>query len=267
LARGMRHGFHHHHGFHHVTVRPDQRRYLAVTHPVTGKLYRWVVLPFGTSSSPAIFWDVVLEAGKIFRSELAKAGLGNVRLWEYCDDLVVAAPNASDMQAAFGVLDRVADELGVEWKKSKDEGANGDLQELEVWGLLLKTGLKGATLTIPEDKRARYGQNLEKVLRDLRTQGKADFGESRSLVGQLAFCCRATRWGRGYMDELWDGMVAADAGGGAALVATMGILEEIVWWEKGKWGRARLGKEELRRRRQPRHPQPTKAQGLESSRK
>jgi len=100
---------------------------------------------------------------------------------------VVAAPNASDMQAAFGVLDRVADELGVEWKESKDEGADGDLQELEVWGLLLKTGLKGATLTIPEDKRARYWQNLEKVLRDLRTQGKSDFGESRSLVGQLAF--------------------------------------------------------------------------------
>ena len=60
-------------------------------------------------------------SGKIFRSELAKAGLGHVRLWEYCDDLVVAAPNASDMQAAFAVLDRVADELGVDWKKSKDE--------------------------------------------------------------------------------------------------------------------------------------------------
>ena len=33
------------------------------------------------------------------------------------------------------------------------------------------------------------------------------------------------------MDELWDGMVAADAGGGAALVATKGILEELEWWE------------------------------------
>ena len=114
------------HGFHHCTVRPDQRWYLGVTHPRTGKVYMWKVVPFGVSQSPGLFWDVVLESGKIFRRELAAVGLGHVRLWEYCDDLVVAAPCPEDMKRAFEVLDRVVEEMGIAWKASNDEGGEGD---------------------------------------------------------------------------------------------------------------------------------------------
>ena len=216
------------HGFHHVVVDEDHRRYLGVTHPHTGKVYRWKVLPFGMSQSPGIFWEVVLEAGKIFRRELEAAGLGMVKMWEYCDDVVLAAPSAGEMTRAFEVLDRVAEELGIRWKLSKDQGRAGDRTEIEVWGLVLSTAPM-PHLYIPEDKKRRYKEELLR-LDEGGSVWEAD--QLRSVIGQLSFCCRACRWGRGFLDYMWDGLSRAEREGHATVLVTADMRLEYDFWSR-----------------------------------
>ena len=200
---------------------------MGVTHPYSGKVFRWKVLPFGMSQSPGIFWELVLEAGVIFRRELAKAGV-IAKLWEYCDDLCIAGPNEEHMRRAFAVLDEVADALGIRWKKDKDQGADGKLTEIDIWGLRLSTE-PCPRLSIPDDKRERYKVSLEGL--DLAAE---EWGadELRSVVGQLSFCCRACRWGRGFMDATWDGLIKADAGKLKLVKVTEDMRWEMEFWKR-----------------------------------
>ena len=219
------------HGFMHVVGGENMRRTLGFFHPVTGELRRYTVLPFGPSQAPAIFWTVVLAAMDIFRAELAAAGLGHVRLYAYADDVVLAAPNLSDMRAAFKVLDEVAQVLGITFKSSKDVGKDEALQELSVWGLLLKTAGK-VELRVPEDKRTKYGRALAEVTAALSEKGEVEMEKFESLLGKLAFTSRATRWGRGFMDEMWDAKCAADTEGSKVVRVNPRVLEDLKFWER-----------------------------------
>jgi hypothetical protein len=42
-------------GFCHVVLAVESRKCMGVVHPVSGRIRRWVVLPQGTSQSPAVF--------------------------------------------------------------------------------------------------------------------------------------------------------------------------------------------------------------------
>lgn len=227
------------HGFYHIVGGEKYRKLMGFSHPITGKLARFVVLAFGPSLSPAIFWEVVLECVRIFRAEAARRGLGHVQLHAYCDDIVIAAPNAADMEAMFKLLDEVGDELGVTWKSSKDEGRAGDLTAIDMWGLELTTE-KVVTLTVPADKKERYKRSVAAVVQELEEKGRCSLQAFESMAGQLAFCSRATRWGRGHMDAIWDSRT--EAGSGDTVKDGARLREDLSFWEallgtkeRGKW--------------------------------
>ena len=64
----------------HVPVAKDERHYLAMHYK--NAIYQWTVLPFGLTSSPRIFTEVMKSAIKVLRKE-------GVRISFYLDDILI----------------------------------------------------------------------------------------------------------------------------------------------------------------------------------
>lgn len=189
-------------GFHHCLLTQESRRYTAFRHPVSGRVGRFRVAPFGISQCPGRFWEIANEFLRIAAEELNARGIDGVTLVGYVDDVLIMGGTHEEIRAAFQVLDELGAELGVEWKKEKDEGRDEALQRITFVGLDIDvTG--EPVLAINEQKKERYGAQLEKVRHALRTEGKVERSDVRTLVGQLAFAARACRWGRVNLGALY----------------------------------------------------------------
>jgi hypothetical protein len=188
-------------GFFHVVLCSSARKHMAFTHPVTGKLARWVVLPQGTKQSPSIFCAVTEAAARIFNRVFTQQGI-RATAHVYVDDFVFVADSPADMRKAFQATDEEADLLGLSWNLSKDVGRDGSATSLEALGLLFDA--PSLTLSLPDDKRSQYASAIALFCDEHRTHNKCLRKPLEKLLGKLAYTCRVCRWGYLFLQAALD---------------------------------------------------------------
>ncbi len=218
-------------GFHHVKLAPAARRYMAFRHPVTNALQRWVVLPFGASQSPPIFVELTSAARDIFQAECDRLGL-QVRIYVYVDDFMLLGRTHADVVGAFGVLDRIGAELGLEWKLSKDQGRDTPLQQLELLGMLFDT--VSMEMRIAPQKRARYATDVQTLLSEASATAARSVQRTalHSVVGKLTFLARACRWGPAFLQSLYDALYHPGSIPPRRATLSPAAVEDLQWWER-----------------------------------
>lgn len=217
-------------GFFHCTLSSQARRYMGYTHPVTGTLYRWVVLPQGTKQSPAIFCAVSEAACRIFNSRLQIDSV-NAIIVVYVDDFIIIADSHADMRKAYDIMDEEAALLGLQWNPKKDVGRDAPTTEMEVLGITIDA--QNQMLKLPDDKRARYLQEVLNFLEAYRGKETAPVKAVESLAGKLLFACRVCRWGYLFTQEILDQVYPGLHG--SSCKASQVLLTDGVWFELQFW--------------------------------
>jgi hypothetical protein len=215
-------------GFFHLVLSPSARRYMGLTHPVSGKIGRWVVLPQGTRQSPAFFCEVSNAACRIFNSEFQRIGLSAV-VFVYVDDYVIIADSHADMQQAFAVMDSVAAELGLAWNPKKDVGREAPTTRLEALGLIIDA--PSLTLHLPEDKRASYLAELQQFRRTYEASATCPRKPLERLLGKLIFTSKVCRWGFLFVQAIMDELYPGTSPPGNSATLSDALWHDISFWE------------------------------------
>lgn len=215
-------------GFFHCVLSPDARRYMGLIHPVSKQLGRWVVLPQGTKQSPAIFCEVTNAANRIFNDELEKQGI-KVVIFIYVDDFILVADSHADLIAAFHVMDKEAQQLGLEFNPDKDVGLDQPLHTLEALGIVIDA--PNQELKLPEEKRAKYLSELQAFKSAYRQMSDAPRKPLEKLVGKLAFTSRVCRWGYLFIQELLDVLYVHPVPRIGSVTLTDGLWHDLSFWE------------------------------------
>ena len=219
-------------GFFHCTLDPDARRFMGYTHPVTGQLYRWVVLPQGTKQSPAIFCAVSEAACRIFNKRLHLEAVKAI-IVVYVDDYIIIADTHADLQKAFAVMDEEAALLGLQWNPKKDVGRENPVTELEVLGITINAPHQ--MLKLPDEKRARYLMEVQHFQATYQGKETAPVKVVESLVGKLLFACRVCRWGYLFTQEILDQVypgLHSTSSKAQHVQLTDGVWFELNFWEE-----------------------------------
>jgi hypothetical protein len=217
-------------GFFHCILSPEARRYMCFRHPVTNRLARWVVLPQGTKQSPAIFCGVSEAAAQIFNKIFAQNG---IEAWTkvYVDDFIVVADNHAHLIRAFEAMDTEAELLGLVFNPDKDLGKDAPLTSIEALGLIIDAPQQ--QLRLPENKRARYLQELQAFTQKYKGKSKAARKDVESLVGKLLYTCRVCRWGYLFVQELLDQLYSADMPlRHPQITLTEGTWADLQFWQR-----------------------------------
>ena len=217
-------------GFFHCTLSVQARRYMGYTHPVTGALYRWVVLPQGTKQSPAIFCAVSEAACRIFNRRLGTESV-NAIIVVYVDDFIIIADSHEDMRKAFAIMDEEAALLGLQWNPKKDVGRDNPVTEMEVLGIIIDA--PNQMLKLPEEKRARYLQEVQNFMDTYRSKETAPVKAVESLAGKLLFACRVCRWGYLFTQEILDQVYPGLHG--RSCKASQVQLTDGLWYDLQFW--------------------------------
>lgn len=190
-------------GFYHIRLAESARKHMGFRHPVTGRLGRYVVLPFGAAQSPPIFCEVTEQAARIFNTLFQQAGLSAFTL-VYVDDFLIIADSHADMQRAFSIMDEEAARLGLQWNAAKDVGRETPLSEVTFLGLTLRAPT--LELSLPEVKRQQYLAVLQEFEQAYRGAQTAPRKQVERLAGKLAFAARCCRWGMLFLQNIFDGL-------------------------------------------------------------
>ncbi len=89
-------------GFFHIPVDPKFVDYLCVEFPVSKRIARFRVLPFGIKCAPAIFQHLMLELKRVF--ELAWGVKFGDAVLVYIDDWAVLSLTRSRTQEGYDML-------------------------------------------------------------------------------------------------------------------------------------------------------------------
>jgi hypothetical protein len=190
-------------GFYHLVCSERARKYMGLQHPVTGAIGRWVVLPQGTSQSPALFCEVSNAACRIFNREFKRQGLSTV-VFCHVDDYCLIADTHADMQRAFALMDQISADLGLSWNPSKDVGRDSPVTRLEMLGLIIDAPT--VSLHLPDNKRETYLQDLSQFRRTCSSQPTCPRKPLERLLGRLAFTCKVCRWGYLFLQACMDAL-------------------------------------------------------------
>ncbi len=215
-------------GFHHVKLCPSARRFMAFRHPTTQAVQRWVALPFGASQSPGIFIELTSAATEIFQAECDRLGL-RVKLFTYVDDFMILGATHADVVGAFGVLDRLGAELGLEWKRSKDRGGPGDpRQQLEFLGMEFDT--VALQMRITDEKRQRYSAAVQELLAAAAAAGgQVGRADLEAVAGKLTFIARGCRWGYSFLQGIYDQLPVGPRPPSVVRLSTAAV-EDLEFW-------------------------------------
>jgi hypothetical protein len=216
-------------GFFHCVLSPDARRYMGFTHPISGQLCRWIVLPQGTRQSPALFCDVSNAAARIFQRVFDSHGV-SCKVHVYVDDFVLVANTHKDMQQAFALMDEEAKQLGLVFNPKKDVGRDTPLLQMEALGLTINAD--ALTLSLPNEKRNLYAASLVEFATKYKHAHAAPRRAVEQLVGKLIFASRVCRWGFLFVQELLDQLHPVGVYPPPRLVSlTQGVWHDLRFWE------------------------------------
>ena len=220
------------HGFFHCVLDPEARKSMGFRHPVSGKLYRWVVLPQGTKQSPAIFCAVSEAAACIFTSIFASLGI-ECKVIVYVDDFILAAKNHMHLVAAFNAMDAEAGLLGLQFNPAKDAGKLFPLTRLEALGLEVDSVT--LELHLPESKKDLYLQAIHTFHSNHSGAPRCPQVELEQLVGKLVFTCKVCRWGFIFIQGMLDALYPVMPGPAPPHPSRWVDLTEAVWSDLRFW--------------------------------
>lgn len=161
--------------FRHVAVSAAHRRYLCFE--VEGIVYRYRVLPFGVSWSPAMFFRALAPALARVRAQLPP---GSRIVW-YVDDLLVVAPDAPTLDRALaGTIDTLLDHG---WSVSDEKTFPRAYAAITFLGLLADYSTGNPSLRVPGDK----ADKIRDEARALASRSAVRVHELQGLAGRLEF--------------------------------------------------------------------------------
>lgn len=143
------------HGFHQMTLAPESRRFMGFRHPENGRIGRFVALPFGAAQSPGRFTDAALTFARLLFQRAKTMGLETVGLAQYIDDILMWATNHRQLLNLRSICDTLAQELGVSFKSTKDEGfdESNPMQKIDWIGYTVDTTGEQVIIRPQEQKR------------------------------------------------------------------------------------------------------------------
>jgi hypothetical protein len=169
------------HGFHHATLDIPSRKFMGIRLS-DGRVARFVALPFGASQSPALFSEIANEFARLLHFTLTLHHLHDVILCVYIDDILISTPTHHQMTQTCTIMDELAEDLGIEFKTTKDLGISTALQEIEFLGIQLST-----YPTIQAYPSPNKIATITARLHDLLPQHTLPYRKLESLLGKLAF--------------------------------------------------------------------------------
>ena len=198
-------------GFHHVTMHPADRGYLAFEDLVSGKLYAPTRLMFGLASAPAGFSAVTgeLVATAQRRIDRLLGPASSVKLFCYVDDVFIVGPSQAFTQKALDLLHEYCAEVGV---KLKSEKTRPPSQDAAVLGLRVDT-LKGVVY-LPADKKYNILFDIHALLGMAARGCGLPVSIIRKVAGKLNHACAVWPSGVGHLAPLYE----ASAGRGERLL-------------------------------------------------
>ena len=126
-------------GFHHIRISPAHWKYLAFR---TKKgVYRYLRLPFGLKTAPALFSWLTAEVNQLLRQQGVRASM------VYIDDFLVYADTEAECRIALSLLERLCEALSIRLDPKKTEGPT---QRLTILGLILDTS--AIRISLPPEK-------------------------------------------------------------------------------------------------------------------
>ena len=220
-------------GFYGIEVCEEDRKYLGLQHPRTGKWYRYTRLAMGAACSPAAFSRLVAWAMKeaekypefgggtasckvevvendsnplMPRVYLANATDGApvpVAKW-FVDDGLLAAPTERACEAAYERLRWVL-EARLGWRIARRKTC-GPAQRLNFCGLEIDTVGKdvgGPCIRLSEERKQKCLDEVRNFIGKYYWRKRAPRREMASLVGALSFASNAIPAGRCFLYRMY----------------------------------------------------------------
>ena len=249
-------------GFYGIEVRGEDRKYLGLRHPLTGKYYRYTRLAMGAACSPSAFSRLVAwaarEARKYEEFKVIEVvvndvdanmprvyGVGKDKVpvatmdW-FVDDGCIIAPSRERCIAAYDRLVWLL-ESRLGWRISRKK-TQGPAQRVVFCGLELDSvgaDVGGPCTRLSEERRERCLASLREFKRKYVWRRKAPRREMASLTGELSFAANAIPSGRCFLKRMYDAIheIEGDKTGAAVdydreIAVTGAAVLDMKWWEQ-----------------------------------
>ena len=164
-----------------ILVHPEERKFLGVECPLTGRYFTYDYCPFGARNSGPIFCEAIASIVEAVRREWKRHGI-EARICNYSDDCLILADTEAMCSAALSVAYHTFTEIGMKIKASKLVYLT---QVIEFVGVLFDSvqGQMGVT----EERRKVLISAIESLL----AYGKGTYEDWDRLVGRLTFISEA----------------------------------------------------------------------------
>ena len=214
-------------GFYGIEITGEDRKYVGLKHPLTGKYYRYTALAMGMACSPAAFSRLVAWAVKKAESfpefrrhkvvvndtdpnmprvyAVNKAGRPVATSDWFVDDGLISAPTEQSCRAAYDRLVWVL-ESRLGWRICQRKSV-GPTRKLEFCGLILDSiggDVGGPCTRLSDERRKRCLDTVTAFLAKVRTSRRASRREMAQIVGELSFAANAIPPGRCFLVRLYD---------------------------------------------------------------
>lgn len=214
-------------GFYGIEVRGEDRKYLGLRHPRTGKYYRYTRLAMGAACSPSAFSRLVAWAMREARNYeefkveevivndtdpnmprvygVGKDGVPVATMSWFVDDGCIIAPTKERCAAAYRRLTWIL-ESRLGWRICRRKTC-GPAQRIEFCGLELDSigkDVGGPCTRLSEERRQKCLASLRTFKSRYLWKGRAPRRDMASLVGELSFAANAIPAGRCFLARLYD---------------------------------------------------------------
>ena len=179
------------HPFMNLGIHPDDIPVLGFT--LNGKYYIYASMPFGAASSCLIF-----ERVASLLEWVVAAHTGRDTLSHYLDDFSLLAQNMREAIQFNQEFITLTEQIGFPIAHHKTIGPDYIIEYL---GLLLN--FRDQVLGIPEDKRIKYLERVQKLISAHRNREFVTVKDIEKLTGQLNFICQAILAGRTFLSQLY----------------------------------------------------------------
>jgi hypothetical protein len=249
-------------GFYAVEVRGEDRKYLGIKHPRTGKYYRYTRLVMGAASSPVAFSRLVAWAARDlyeypeFRPErmvvndtdpsmprvygVDKEGVPVATVQFFVDDSCIVAATKQGCEAAYKRLVWLL-ECRLGWRICTRKTV-GPTQRLVFCGLELDSvgaDVGGPCTRLSEERREECKQILADFCERHLWKKRAPRREMASVVGKLSFAANAIPSGRCFLARLYDAIHEKEQSikGDAVdydrdVTVTPAAILDLKWWRQ-----------------------------------
>ena len=164
-----------------IPVHPDERCYLGVECPLTGRFFQYNFCPFGVRNSGPLFCEINLAIVEAVKREWERHGIC-ARICSYSDDSLIVADTEQECAYALAVAYQTFTAVGMKIKPSK---LVHPCQVIDFIGVLFDS-VKGV-MGVTESRR----EQLLTELHDVLSARGGSYEQWERLLGRLTFVADA----------------------------------------------------------------------------